>query len=494
MPAPQTFTSVTRHPFRSGTSDVHGFLASARSATGCFLDTNSAYRWLLERRRTHRCRIEPVAFAELRRWRFEEGTGNLVHDTGRFFGVHGVRARLDFPAALSFDQPIINQPEVGLLGILAHRFDGMLHFLLQAKMEPGNLERVQFSPTVQATRSNFTRVHGGERPHYLDYFRAGTGHRVLVDQLQSEQGMFFLRKRNRSMIVETNADIPLHDGFQWLTLGQVKRLMQEPHTVNMDTRTVIASIPLVGSEAEAHESGWGRWPGDESFADALVASTLARDGGVHTTDALLSWLTDIRSHAECDVQPCGLNSLCGWERTATELRRADGRYFRIFGVSIECEGREVPSWTQPMVQPMNPGISAFAVKRIGGVLHFLVQARMEVGLWNVIELGPTVMSLPGSPIDEYEPPFMLREVMNGTAGIVRHRSIQSEEGGRFYEYATENVVVELDEDGDTAVPPGYTWVTLGQLNALIKCGHHVNIEARSVLACLDVGTPDRCTC
>ena len=111
---------------------------------------------------------------------------------------------------------------------------------------------------------------------------------------------------------------------------------------------------------------------------------------------------------------------------------------------------------------------------------------MEPGVWNLIELGPTVQWLPGVPTDEDQSPYLLEEVMTGRAGGVRHRSTQCEEGGRFYRYVTENIIVELDPADDRPAPPNYTWVTLSQLNTLIRYGNHLNIEARSVLACLDV--------
>jgi dTDP-4-dehydro-6-deoxy-alpha-D-glucopyranose 2,3-dehydratase len=462
-----------------------GFLASARCADGPFLDVDGARRWLRQRRRQQRYDVERISFAALRDWRFEEDSGDLVHASGRFFRVQGLRARCEFPARLEFEQPIINQPEVGVLGILAKRFDGVLHFLLQAKMEPGNVDLVQLSPTVQATRSNYTRVHGGARPRYLDFFLGRGAHRVLVDQLQSEQGLFFLRKRNRNMIVETEADVVVHEDFQWLTLGQIKELLRDRHTVNMDTRTVIAAIPLVSSAPEAAAAGCAPRREATTFADALVASTLA-SRGAQSTDAVLSWLTDIRSNAEVDAQPCALGAIQGWERDAHELRRRDGRYFKVFGIAVSSDSREVASWTQPMVQPVEPGVSAFVSKRIDGLLHFLVQARMEPGVWNLIELGPTVQWLRDTPLDGEGAPFMLREVLGGSAGVTRHRSTQCEEGGRFYRYTTEHIVTELDERDDRPVPATYTWVTLAQLNTLIRYGNHLNIEARSVLACLDV--------
>lgn len=424
--------------------------------------------------------------SELHGWHFEAGSGDIVHDSGQFFRVQGLRARSDFPTPVVFEQPIVNQPEVGVLGILAKRFDGVLHFLIQAKMEPGNVGLVQLSPTVQATRSNYTRVHGGTRPRYLDFFLERTHHRVLVDQLQSEQGLFFRGKRNRNIVVETTAEVAEHEDFQWLTLGQIKQLLKEPHTVNMDTRTVIAAVPLVATPGEADAAGRTPRRGASSFADALLASTLAGTRGCQPMDALLSWLTEIRAGASIDSQPCGLDSIEGWTRDAFEVSRTDGRYFKICSVGVHSDAREVSTWTQPMVQPMGSGVSAFVTKRIDGLLHFLVQARMEPGVWNLIELGPTVQSLPATPLDEAQPPFMLDDVLAGSAGVTRHRSTQCEEGGRFYQYVTENIVTELDERDDRPVPRHYAWATLGQLNTLIQYGNHVNIEARSVLACLDV--------
>lgn len=465
-----------------------GFLASARAASGHHFGAADAARaWLLEARQRQRASVSLVPFADLRGWAFEPSSGDLVHESGRFFRVQGLRGTSDFPSRIEVQQPIVNQPEVGLLGILSRRFGGILHFLVQAKMEPGNVGLVQLSPTLQATRSNYTQVHGGSRPKYLEYFLDRTYGRVLVDQLQSEQGLFFLRKRNRNVIVETSADVPLDDDFRWLTLGQIKELLNDPHTVNMDTRTVIAAIPLVSSTAEADACGYVTRREASTFDEAIIASTLAVESGFHSMNVVLSWLTEIRSKAVIDGQACALDDIEGWQRDGREIYRDDRRYFTIVAAAVESDAREVRTWTQPMVRPVERGIAAFVTRRIDGLLHFLVQARMEIGVWNLIELGPTVQHLPGAPDDVGgASPFMLDEVLGKGTATIRHRSTQSEEGGRFYQYVTENIIVELDPDGALAVPPNYTWVTLGQLNTLIQYGNHLNIEARSVLACLGV--------
>ena len=59
---------------------------------------------------------------------------------------------------------------------------------MQAKIEPGNVNYVQLSPTLQATKSNYTQVHKGRKPLFLDYFQERDNCEVLLDQFQSEQG------------------------------------------------------------------------------------------------------------------------------------------------------------------------------------------------------------------------------------------------------------------------------------------------------------------
>ena len=58
--------------------------------------------------------------------------------------------------------------EIGILGII--KISKIIN-ILQAKVEPGNINKIQISPTVQATRSNYSRVHGGKTIPFLNYFK-----------------------------------------------------------------------------------------------------------------------------------------------------------------------------------------------------------------------------------------------------------------------------------------------------------------------------------
>ena len=70
---------------------------------------------------------------------------------------------------------------------------------------------------------------------------------------------------------------------------------------------------------------------------------------------------------------------------------------------------------------------------------------------------------------------------------VRFRSVQSEEGGRFYHDAHENRIIELGENESLTIPFNYIWMTLRQMKEFIRFNNYFNIEARGLISCLGIG-------
>lgn len=220
------------------------FLISSLTEINPFHSTEELYQWIQKLREEPVYTVERVPLDSLSKWHASPKTGNLSHESGKFFSIEGLDVRTNFGSVETWQQPIINQPEVGILGFLTQIHNGILYFLVQAKFEPGNIGNVQISPTVQATRSNYLRVHQGKTQSYLEYFTARDGVRVRYDQLQSEQGGRFFHKRNRNIVVEIAEGQPLEikPNFAWATLRQIKELMRHDNFVNMDTRTVISCL------------------------------------------------------------------------------------------------------------------------------------------------------------------------------------------------------------------------------------------------------------
>jgi dTDP-4-dehydro-6-deoxy-alpha-D-glucopyranose 2,3-dehydratase len=454
---------------RADTTTVTRLERSAEGPAGGDPDTREIIDWLRSRARAHDFQVRRVPFAELDGWAFDEATGNLGHRSGRFFTVEGMEVTIEDRAGVTrsraWSQPILDQPEVAILGLLVKEFDGIPHILLQAKMEPGNRGLLQLSPTVQATWSNYTGVHGGAPVRYVEYFTGAARRRVLADVLQSEQGSWFYRKVNRNIIVETAEDVPPHEDFRWLTLRQIGELLQHDNVINMDARSALSCLPFEAGE----------------------------DGALHSDVEVLSWFTGVRARYHVDARRVPLARVPGWRRTESAIVHEHGRHFRIVAVSVRAGSREVTSWTQPLLEPCTRGVACFLSCRVDGVRHLLAHARAEGGFVNGVEIGPTVQFTPENyahlPADEW--PLFIDHVLNADPARIEYSAIHSEEGGRFLNAENHYLVIDVGDHFDP--PPDYRWVTLGQLTSLVGHGHYLNVQARTLLAGVNMASARRRT-
>lgn len=442
-----------------------------------FKSTEEIHQWILQRNQEVGVSVEEIPFSQMDAWMVDED-GSLRHNSGKFFSIEGIKVYTDYPHPHEWTQPIINQPEIGYLGILTKEFDGVLYLLMQTKIEPGNVNCVQISPTIQATKSNYTQVHGGKQVAYLEYFRNAKPHQIILDQLQSEQGARFLRKRNRNIIIKVDEDVPVYEDFCWMTLAQVKELMQYDNLVNMDTRTVISGIDFTEFVSTSEQ-----FSKMSDFGEAMMKSAQTKNG-LNSMHEILSWLTNLKASYDLSVKTIPIKDLKDWELKENEIVRPDSKYFRVLGVRVSIDNREVKSWCQPLVQPMQHGLCAFIVKKINGILHFLVQAKLECGNLDVFELAPTVQCLTGNIFKGDKKPPYTDYVLSAENYQVVFDTLQSEEGGRFYHEQNRNMLIVADDDFPEEVPPTFRWMTLGQINDFLRYNNYLNIQARSLIAAI----------
>ena len=443
-----------------------------------FNSTEEIKAWIKRRNREVEVKIEKIPFDQMNMWH-SDVDGSVHHDSGRFFSIVGIDVRTDYGSNHHWRQPIINQPEVGYLGILTKEIDGVLYCLMQAKIEPGNVNCVQISPTLQATKSNYSRVHSGKAPNYLEYFVNAKPENIILDQLQSEQGARFLRKRNRNIIIKVDEEVDVKEDYRWMTLGQIKELMHYDNLVNMDTRTVLSGLKI--SDFVTPLDGL---KGMSQFGKDMIVSSKTNHSHISTQDHL-SWLTGLKAKYDLHVSPCAINDMPEWEKTEWEISRLDGKFFKIIGVNVTISNREVSSWCQPLVQPMQDGICAFIIKKINGVYHFLVQAKLECGNFDVMELAPTVQCLTGNAEEAIIKPEFYDYIMNARKDQVLIDALQSEEGGRFYHEQNRNLLIEADEDFPLQLPERYTWMTLRQIYKFLRFNNYLNIQARSIISAIN---------
>jgi oxidase EvaA len=364
------------------------FFKSLLTLENPFNSYNDILLWMEKRNNQVKVKIEKVPFSTLDKWVFDNKTLNLRHETGRFFSIDGLNIKKETDFVSQWCQPIINQPEVGYLGIITKEFNGILYFLMQAKIEPGNVNCVQLSPTLQATKSNYTQIHSGKVPLYLEYFQNASPNQILVDQLQSEQGARFFKKRNRNIIIKVNEEIPLYDDYCWLTLGQIKKLICLDNFVNMDSRTVISGITFSNQNLiQQNNLELFSAMGHELFVSSIIIS------GKNSLENIISWLSSLKSKSNLVVDHIPLNQVKKWIVSEDEIYHEENKFFKIIGVNVNIENREVKNWSQPIVEPMEHGICVFFIKKIFGIYHFLVQAKFECGNFDMYEFAPTIQCL-----------------------------------------------------------------------------------------------------
>ena len=458
------------------------FFASSLTRENRFQDFETFKSWLADRCRPEAFKVEQVPLDKMEKWALVEGGTRISHESGRFFHIEGIHVKTDFGGEKEWDQPIINQPEIGFLGFITRVFEGTRYFLMQAKMEPGNINTLQISPSLQATKSNFTQVHKGKRPAFLEFFNGEKKVEILTDHLQTEQGGRFYRKRNRNIVIEIGEDIELPDEFCWLTLGEMKALMREDNLLNMDTRSVLSTIPLIEDPVIERLEPFDLLDLAERLSEngkKFLKSFVSKES-LHTIEALLSWYTAQKTRWTVEVTKKPLCRLEGWRINEMAVE-GDPRFFSVIGVKVTAGTREVSHWMQPLLKDSNIGLLAFVCQEIDGVLHFLVQAKVEPGNLDIIELSSTVSCSNYEYVKRLEKrPFFFDEAVAKEAKVL-YDSLQSEEGGRFYRIQNRNRIVEIPSQVKVALPPNYIWMTLGQMKEFMRYGLF-NIEARSIIS------------
>ena len=456
------------------------FLKSALTFEGSRISNDDVLQWLKEQNKSITVDVNQVKFEELNSWVFSKNKNNLKHESNGFFSIDGIRVDTNYGDVNKWDQPIINQPEIGYLGFITKEIEGVLHFLVQAKVEPGNINNVQLSPTLQATRSNYLKLHKGKAPKYLEYFQDRTRSKILIDQLQSEQGGRFLKKRNRNIIIQVFDDIKIEENFIWLTLGQIKKLLLQDNIVNMDTRTVISAIQF--DSLNSREEGVIDLISSE-LGKEFFTSSLRNKNTVYNINQIIAWFTELKCKYQLNVDKIPLSGLKDWIIDDYEIKHRSGKFFNVIAADVQISNREVSRWMQPLIKPAQEGLIVFIIKRINGIFHFLVQAKLECGNFDTLEMAPTIQCLTGNYLNTLKGslPYLDYVMESGKKNIL-FDTLQSEEGGRFFQEQNRNMIILADENFDEKIPDNFCWMTLNQLHSFLQYNNYLNIQARSLIS------------
>lgn len=415
-------------------------------------------------------------------WGYDEADGSIHNQNNSFFQIVGVQKWLD--GAVVQEQPMLVQDEIGYLGIICKEMEGVLHLLMQGKIEPGNINHIQISPTIQATKSNFTQQHGGKKPAYLDYFIQASDYEIILDQIQSEQSSRFLGKRNRNMMIRVPEDcqVELQANFRWMTLGQIKSLMKKPNLVNMDTRTVISCIPYAMGSYTAEE----KKEMEAYFRDKALYHSIFEPSADNLLPQIYQYINNCKMFSRHTLRRVPLTELSGWTVCDDHIRCKAPHPFFVTFCDIAIEGREVKRWTQPLFEAIGMASFGLFTAIIDGKRLFLVRALEEIGCFDQMELAPTVQLEAGYDLEELQPlDKLFLDKSQGEVGIL-YDTILSEEGGRFYHEQNHNRIIQIDAEELGILPEGYFWLDYHTLNILNQVNNCLNIQLRNLLSLLEV--------
>ena len=188
--------------------------------------------WLKKQKKNNKLKVNIIKLSNLDKWNFNEK--EITHTSGKFFKIVGLKVYSNF-FKKNWDQPIIIQKEIGILGIIKSKNK----YLLQAKVEPGNKNKIQLSPTVQATKSNYNKVHKGKKVPYLEYFLRINKKNIIN---QSEQGFRYLNKFNSNIIIQIKKKINLLPGFYWFSRSELEYLIKKKSLLNMNAISIFSSF------------------------------------------------------------------------------------------------------------------------------------------------------------------------------------------------------------------------------------------------------------
>ena len=403
-------------------------------------------KWLNIQRKKHYLIVKKVDLSKLKNWVFNKK--EIYHVSKKFFKITGLRIKSNFYQKNSWDQPIIVQNEIGILGIIKNVKNNK--YLLQAKVEPGNINKIQISPTVQATRSNYSRVHGGRMIPYLRYFRRNNKN----FSLQSEQAFRYFNKKNSNIISFVSKKIDLNQNFRWFSKAEIANLLKETNLINMDTLSVFSSF----------------------------IKKKKIDLPLNDKKKIISWKNSLNKKFFLKNNIVNLSLIKGWKLSKKKIFHKTNNYFSVIGIRVKTNKREITEWDQPIIKGSKMGFVGFLTKNFNNTNHYLCRYILKPGsIQGTYTCSVNTSKFKGykknNDLTNFQKKLISNHFSNSKAKII-YDNILSDEGGRFYHAQIKYMVCKLNKNHkEIDLPENYIWLSQNQIIDLIY-KQKIDIEAR----------------
>ena len=383
---------------------------------------------------------------------------NLIHhSSGKFFKIVGIDVKSNTKGK-NWDQPIIVQKELGILGIIKDKIKN--RYLLQAKVEPGNKNKLQLSPTVQATKSNYKRVHGGKKIPYLNFFLKNKNNFVS----QSEQGYRYLHKSNYNSLLIIKKNIKVLNNYYWLHMKDIIKIIKKRSIFNMDTISV--------------------------FSTFIHKEKL--DIPLYSMNKILKWLSKKDKIFYLSVKIKPLNKLRDWKVGNDKIEHKNKNHFSVVGINVKSNKREIKEWDQPIIKGKKLALAGFIICYFNNTKHYLCKYNKKPGL----KKSTLSCSVNTSDIINYKTNNKLTSFQNYLINNfflkksskrfrVVYENILSDEGGRFYNCEIKYKALLINKNLIFKLPNDYIWISQNQMIKMIQ-RKKIDIEARLLFGCINI--------
>ncbi len=405
---------------------------------------SSVYKWLKYQRKYQSIKVSIKSITSLKNWKFDNK--ELYHVSKKFFKIIGIKIKTNFYSK-NWDQPIIHQREIGILGIIKNLNSNK--YLLQAKLEPGNVNKIQISPSVQATKSNYSKVHGGKSIPYLGFFKK----KQNFFSLQSEQAFRYFNKMNSNIFVLTKKKIKIEKSYRWFSKKEIINLLYKKNLINMDTLSVFSCFIKKNK----------------------------RDFPLISMRNILKWSSYLNNKYYLKTKIVNIKSLKDWSISSKALINIKKNFFSIIGINIKTNHREIKQWEQPIIKGSKLSFVGFLVKEFNKTNHYLCRFVLKPGSkTNTYSCTINTSNLSNfkknKNFTDFQKKILIRFFLNKSKKKI-YDNILSDEGGRFYHAQIKYTAYKLKDNENIKLPINYIWLSYNQIIDLIK-KKKIDIEAR----------------
>ena len=411
-------------------------------------------KWFNSQKKLNRIKIKTKKLNDLENWNYSKKL--IFHSSQRFFKIVGIEVKSNF-AGKNWDQPMIVQKEKGILGIIKNK--KTKKYLLQAKVEPGNKNKLQLSPTVQATKSNYQRIHGGKKTSYLNIFKTNK----IKFITQPEQGYRYLFKFNKNALVEIKKKIQILKNFYWFSKEDLKYLIKRKSVLNMDTVSVFSSF--------------------------IKKNTI--DLPLKKMNEINNWIKQNDKIFKLKIKVKPLANLINWKVKTDSITHKNNKHFSVVGINIICNNREIKKWDQPIIKGKRLAFAGYLIKEFNKTDHYLCKYNKKPGL-KKSTLSCTVNT---SDLDNFNTnnhlisfeKKMIRDFFFNKKKKVKKifDNILSDEGGRFFHCEIKYKALKLLNKTKVKIPSNYFWISQNQMIEMIK-RKKLDIEGRLLFGCVNI--------